>query len=104
MTDAAQPADTPSSPETMATQAELYDDLRRIGELEDQKQQIQTEIAERTERLRNAIGHLEPTSLLHQMLTSALAPKRAPKRTRPAAAAKPRRKSAPKKKVRKRRK
>jgi hypothetical protein len=52
----------------------LYDDLRRIGQLEDQKQTIQHEIEERTERLRNALPTLEKQSLLYQMLSSALKP------------------------------
>ena len=56
------------------TQAQLYDDLRRIGQLEDQKFAIQQEIDERTERLRNAIPHLDSSSLLHKMLVSTLAP------------------------------
>lgn len=56
------------------TQAQLYDDLRRIGQLEDQKFAIQQEIEERTERLRRAIPSLDSASLLYQMLTSCLAP------------------------------
>ncbi len=60
------------------TQAQLYDDLRRIGQLEDQKHAIQTEIEERTDRLRSAMKHLDQTSLLYQMLSAALAPPSAP--------------------------
>ena len=98
-TPATSDADEPAIP----TQAELYDDLRRIGELEDKKQEIQKEISERTERLRKAIDHLEPTSLLHQMLTAALAPRKAV--VAEDSDAKPRRKASRKKKVvRKRRK
>ena len=74
--------DEPTAP----TQAQLYDDLRRIGQLEDQKHSIQQEIDERTERLRNAIPHLDPSSLLHRMLVSSLKPvakKPAPKKKAP---------------------
>lgn len=56
------------------TQAQLYDDLRRIGQLEDQKHQIQEEIDERTDRLRNAIPTLEKSSLLYKMLVSSMKP------------------------------
>ena len=74
-----------SAESTAPTQAQLYDDLRRIGQLEDQKFAIQQEIDERTERLRNAIPTLEKSSLLYQMLNAALkAPassKRAPKKS-----------------------
>ncbi|MCA9217955.1 MAG: hypothetical protein KDB27_33020 [Planctomycetales bacterium] len=66
------------------SQADLYEDLRRIGELEDQKANVQTEIDQLTERLTKAIPHLDKSSLLAQMLTATLkpktsAPKRAPK-------------------------
>ena len=54
------------------TQAQLYDDLRRIGQLEDQKHQIQQEIDERTERLRNAIPALDKSSLLYQLLSKSM--------------------------------
>lgn len=60
------------------TQAELYDNLRRIGELEDQKQEIQDEIDERTERLREAFKSVDPDSLLHRVLSSALGIKSRP--------------------------
>jgi|GEM_PF-6231999 len=56
------------------TQAQLYDDLRRIGQLEDQKHQIQQEIDERTDRLRKAIPTLEKSSLLYKMLASSMKP------------------------------
>lgn len=61
----------PTSP-TRPTQAQLYDDLRRIGQLEDQKHAIQKEIDERTNRLRSAIPTLDKSSLLYKMLTSSL--------------------------------
>jgi hypothetical protein len=56
------------------SQAELYQDLRRIGELEDQKHEIQEEINQRTNRLQNAIPHLDKGSLLFKMLSSTLKP------------------------------
>ncbi len=56
------------------TQAQLYDDLRRIGQLEDQKLAIQQEIDQRTDRLRAAIPTLDKSSLLFKMLSSAIAP------------------------------
>lgn len=67
--------DSEMAPEENAppTQAQLYDDLRRIGQLEDQKQAIQEEINERTERLRNAVPHLDTDSLLYAMLTATIA-------------------------------
>ena len=64
------------------TQAQLYDDLRRIGQLEDQKLAIQTEIDERTERLRAAIPDLDKSSLLYQLLSTAL---KTPAKRKPAA-------------------
>jgi hypothetical protein len=54
------------------TQAELYDSLRRIGELEDQKKSIQDEIDQRTDQLREAVKNLDRGSLLAKMLNSAL--------------------------------
>ena len=67
--------ETPETNEPIApTQAQLYDDLRRIGQLEDQKCAIQSEIDERTERLRNAIPTLDPASLLHKMLSASMKP------------------------------
>ena len=69
-----------STPPIRPTQAQLYDDLRRIGQLEDQKLAIQQEIDERTERLRSAIPHLDKDSLLCKMLTSSLKPAATPKR------------------------
>lgn len=63
--------------EQAPTQAQLYDDLRRIGQLEDQKHAIQGEIDQRTERLRQAIPQLDPSSLLYQILSSTLKPAKA---------------------------
>ena len=56
------------------TRAQLYDDLRQIGQLEDQKHAIQTEIDEKTERLRLALPQLDNDTLLCQMLSAALLP------------------------------
>jgi hypothetical protein len=77
---------TPDQPTggSAPTQAELYEDLQRIGELEDQKTAIQNEVNERTERLKNAIPHLDKSSLLYQMLSATLKPKTAPATKRPA--------------------
>jgi hypothetical protein len=74
------------------TQAEVYDNLKRIGELEDEKQKIQDELRERTEQLRSMLKHIDRGSILYKMLQSAL-PGPAPKA---AAAANPTKKSAPK--------
>lgn len=76
------------------TQAQLYDDLRRIGQLEDQKLAIQQEIDERTERLTQALPNLDPNSLLYRMLSTSLVP---PKK----ASARPATRSAKKKPARK---
>jgi uncharacterized protein (UPF0335 family) len=54
------------------TQAEVYDNLKRIGELEDEKKRIQGEIETRTEQLREVIGHIDRASILYKMLESAL--------------------------------
>jgi hypothetical protein len=54
------------------TQAEVYDNLKRIGELEDEKKRIQEEIENRTEQLREVIGHIDRGSILYKMLESAL--------------------------------
>lgn len=77
---------TPAPPVDEApSQAKLYDDLRRIGELEDEKTKIQTEIDAKTEILRSALGKIDENSLLHQVLTAALAPKQsAPAKKKPA--------------------
>lgn len=65
-------ADVPS-------QAELYDALRKIGELEDKKQNIQDEIDGLTDRLKSAHAHLDKRTLLYKMLTAALPSRPAPK-------------------------
>lgn len=54
------------------TQAEVYDNLKRIGELEDEKKRIQAEIEERTGQLRGVIEHIDRGSILYKMLESAL--------------------------------
>jgi hypothetical protein len=77
---------------SMVTQAEVYDNLKRIGELEDEKQKIQDELRERTEQLRSMLKHIDRGSILYKMLQSAL-PAPPPKA---AAAANPTKKSAPK--------
>jgi hypothetical protein len=55
------------------SQAQIYDNLRRIGELEDKKQSIQNEIDSRTAKLHGARQHVAADSLLYKMLTLALA-------------------------------
>src|SRR3954451_6510266 len=54
------------------TQAQVYDNLKRIGELEDEKKKIQEEIQNRTEQLREVIGQIDRDSILYKMLESAL--------------------------------
>ena len=54
------------------TQAEVYDNLKRIGELEDEKRRIQEEIWERTEQLRGVVKHIDRGSILYKILESAL--------------------------------
>ena len=76
-----EPSETTSDDNApMLTQAQLYDDLRRIGQLEDQKHAIQAEIDSKTERLRSALPQLEQDSLLYQMLAAAMQPKGAAKK------------------------
>lgn len=82
--------ETPAAP----TQEDLYDDLKRIGQLEDQKKKIQAEIDEKTDRLKSAIPSLDPSSFLYEMLSKAMKPA-------PTAA---KRKSTPKKKTTRKRK
>ena len=77
---------------SMITQAEVYDNLKRIGELEDEKQKIQDELRERTEQLRSMLKHIDRGSILYKMLQSAL-PAPPPKA---AAAANPTKKATPK--------
>ena len=80
------------------SQAELYADLQRIGELEDDKANIQSEIDSLTARLTNAVPHLDKSSLLHQMLSATMKPKSAaPKRTTSKRTAKAAKKSPRKK-------
>ena len=50
--------DDSSATENGITQAQVYDNLKRIGELEDEKKRIQEEIQNRTEQLREVIGIL----------------------------------------------
>lgn len=54
------------------SQADIYDSLRRIGELEDEKRTIQTEIDSRTAQLREAVKDVDQSSLLYKLLASAL--------------------------------
>jgi hypothetical protein len=64
--------------------------LKRIGELEDEKQKIQDELRERTEQLRSMLKHIDRGSILYKMLQSALPP------PPPKSAAADMKKSAPK--------
>src|SRR4051812_38011530 len=64
--------DDSSATDNGVTQAEVYDNLKRIGELEDEKKKIQEEIQNRTEQLREVIGHIDRGSILYKMLESAL--------------------------------
>ena len=64
--------DLSSTTDNGITQAQVYDNLKRIGELEDEKKRIQEEIHERTEKLREVIGHIDRGSILYKMLESAL--------------------------------
>jgi hypothetical protein len=57
---------------TVPTQSQIYDNLRRIGELEDKKLSIQNEIESRTVKLRGALKHVASDSLLYKMLASVL--------------------------------
>ena len=64
--------DDSSATDNGVTQAQVYDNLKRIGELEDEKKRIQEEIQKRTEQLREVIGHIDRGSILFKMLESAL--------------------------------
>src|SRR3954468_8319971 len=64
--------DHSSATDNGVPQAEVYDNLKRIGELEDEKKKIQEEIQNRTEELREVIGHIDHDSILFKMLQSAL--------------------------------
>lgn len=59
--------------ESGVSQAEVYENLKRIGELEDEKQKIQDELRQRTEQLRSVLKHIDRSSILYKMLQSALA-------------------------------
>ena len=65
--------DDVATTETGVTQAEVYDNLKRTGELEDEKRRIQEEIWERTEQLRGVVQHIDHGSILYKILQSALA-------------------------------
>ena len=67
---------------TVPSQAEIYDSLRRIGELEDQRQSIQEEIDNRTKEIREAVKHVDRDSLLYKILTSALSEPNTPVKPR----------------------
>jgi hypothetical protein len=64
--------DLSSATDNGITQAQVYDNLKRIGELEDDKKRIQEEIQNRTEQLHEVIGHIDRGSILYKMLESAL--------------------------------
>jgi len=63
--------DSPAN-NSSVTQAEVYDNLKRIGELEDEKRTIQEEIWKRTEQLRGVVRHIDRDSILYKILASAL--------------------------------
>ena len=65
--------DDSSAMENGVTQAEVYENLKRIGELEDEKRNIQEEIWNRTEQLRSVVNQIDQSSILHKILESALA-------------------------------
>lgn len=54
------------------TQAEVYDNLKRISELEDERQAIQEELKNRTNQLRAMLKHIDRGSILYKMLVSAI--------------------------------
>ena len=64
--------DDSSATDSGVTQAQVYDNLKRIGELEDEKKRIQQEIQNRTEQLRDVIQYIDRGSILYKMLESAL--------------------------------
>jgi hypothetical protein len=64
--------DDSSAIDNGVTQAEVYDNLKRIGELEDEKRRIQEEIWKRTEQLRTVVKHIDRGSILYKILESAL--------------------------------
>jgi hypothetical protein len=63
--------DSPATDNSI-TQAQVYDNLKRIGELEDEKKRIQEEIQDRTGQVSEVIGHIDRGSILYKMLESAL--------------------------------
>ena len=65
--------DDSSATDNGVTQAQVYDNLKRIGELEDEKRRIQEEIWDRTEQLRSVVKHIDQSSILYKILESALA-------------------------------
>lgn len=64
--------DDSSAIDNGVTQAKVYDNLKRIGELEDEKRRIQEEIWNRTEQLRTVVKHIDQGSILYKILESAL--------------------------------
>jgi hypothetical protein len=64
--------DDSSAIDNGVTQAEVYENLKRIGELEDEKRKIQEEIWNRTEQLRAVVKHIDRGSILYKILESAL--------------------------------
>lgn len=65
---------------SLVSQADIYDSLRRICELEDAKSAIQSEIDVHTTRLRQCVPGVDQGSLLYEVLTSALASPSPPQR------------------------
>src|SRR5215218_2678553 len=51
--------DDMSATDNGITQAEVYENLKRIGELEDEKRTIQEELRKRTEQLRAVVRHID---------------------------------------------
>ena len=96
--------DSSPAAESTPTQSQVYENLKRIGELEDKKKSIQAEIEKRTEELRSSVEYVDQSSLLYKMLTSALAAPGNSSRSAKSAAPKPKpkRKAKPKKKAAKR--
>jgi hypothetical protein len=64
--------DDSSAIDNGVTQAEVYENLKRIGELEDEKTRIQEEIWKRTEQLRAVVSHIDRSSILYKILEAAL--------------------------------
>ena len=87
--------DDSSAMENGVTQAEVYENLKRIGELEDEKRNIQEEIWNRTEQLRSVVNQIDQNSILYKILESALA-NSAPRGESPSGGKKAAAKGAPK--------